>query len=161
MNDSTHWTCDSCGEKIVNVEHGWVEWLVRKEGEKRVGGGLRLVHHCSAHDPLSGRCQYKEVEQFSKDRATLLDLPLKNFVGADGLMELLSMLASGEIAKEEVLEMIKRLHVPGYEQARHHFDEAISNGVFEPNTAPGYYSTKDIAKTLEFISSISGAPPIV
>ena len=153
MNDANYWICDSCGEKIADVEHGWVEWLVRKEDEKRVGRALRLVHHCSARDPLNGKCQYKEAEEFHKDKSTIGDLPLKNLVGADGLMELLSMLAEGELAKEEVLEMIKRLHVPGYEQARHHFDDAISYGVIEPNTLPGYYSTREIAKTLEFINA--------
>jgi hypothetical protein len=49
------------------------------------------------------------------------------------------MLAENRVRQDEVLEMSKRLHVPGYEHTRLHFDEAIREGVFEPNTVPGYY----------------------
>ena len=35
--------------------------------------------------------------------------------------------------------MIKRLHIPGYEHARLHFNAAIDQLVFEPNTPPGFY----------------------
>ena len=65
-------------------------------------------------------------------------------------MLLLAMLAEGEAPKEEVLEMIKRLHISGYEEARHHFDHAISDGAFDPNTRPSYYPPIDIQATLDW-----------
>ena len=69
-------------------------------------------------------------------------------------MELLSMISDDNFEdKEEVLEIIKRLHIPGYEKARCFFDEAIENGVFEPNTKPMYYWTRDIDAVLEYIKS--------
>ncbi|XHR31043.1 MAG: hypothetical protein ACFUZC_10870 [Chthoniobacteraceae bacterium] len=49
--------------------------------------------------------------------------------------------------------MIKRLHIHGYEHARLHFDEAIANGVFEPNTALGYHPQEDIKAVLDWLES--------
>jgi hypothetical protein len=66
-------------------------------------------------------------------------------------MHLLSFLARDELPKDEVLEMIKRLHVPGYEHARLHFDRAIREGVFEPNMPDGYYWQSNIRAVLEFL----------
>jgi hypothetical protein len=83
---------------------------------------------------------------------TLHDSHLNSFLGTDGLMLLLSMLAEGDLPKEEVLEMIKRLHIPGYEHARFHFERAIAQGVIEPHMPPGYYDQSDINAVLEFVS---------
>lgn len=52
-------------------------------------------------------------------------------------MRLLALLAERQVRSDEVLEMIKRLHIPGCEHTRLHFDEAISEGVLEPNAARG------------------------
>lgn len=72
------------------------------------------------------------------------DLPLTHFLGPDGLMQLLAYIAEEHVERAEVLELIKRLFIPGYEHARLHFDAAISEGIFEPNTAPGYHWVSDI-----------------
>jgi len=150
MKTKDTWICDSCHQPITDVSHGWVEWLTRNEGGKHIGRGLRLVHHCSAHEPLDGRCQCDVRAERARDVSSLSDLPLTDFVGPDGLITLLSLIADEEVPTEEVLEMIKRLHVPGYEHARFHFDAAIADGVFEPNTRPGYYSIHDINAVLEY-----------
>jgi hypothetical protein len=55
------------------------------------------------------------------------------------------------VPKEEALEMIKRLHIPGYEEARHYFDEAIAEGVYEPNTAPGFPHQSQINAVLTYV----------
>jgi hypothetical protein len=80
-----------------------------------------------------------------------MDFDLGHFLGTDGLMELLSFIAYGKLPIGEILEIIKRLHIPGYEQARFYFDEAIANGVFEPNTMPGYYRQSEINAVLRYI----------
>lgn len=54
--------------------------------------------------------------------------------------------------KEEVLEIIKRIHIPGYEYARNFIDVAISEGVYEPNTKENYCSQNDIRKIIDFFS---------
>jgi hypothetical protein len=60
-------------------------------------------------------------------------------------------LARDELPKDEVLEMIKRLHIPGYEHARQHFQRAIADGVFEPNMPDGYYWQSNIDAVLRFL----------
>lgn len=149
MKSKPPWYCDACGEKIENVEDGWVEWLITLDPEitdeperfrRRRGEGLRLVHHRTTNP----RCAYQE-------RGGLQDMPLGHFLGANGLMALLSFLDEKLIPQEEILELIKRLHIPGYEQARRYFDEAISEGVFEPNTRPGFYWQSDIESVLRFV----------
>lgn len=148
MTKQNTWICDSCSQPITKVEHGWVEWLSKVEEKKFVGKGLRLVHHCSAHTPLDTRCQYGRRAE--TDGFTLSDLPLKDFLGTNGLIDLLCFIATEQLPANEVLEMIKRLHVPGYEHARFHFARAISDGVFEPNTPPGYHSIEDINAVLKW-----------
>ncbi len=66
-------------------------------------------------------------------------------------MELLLFIARGELPTPEVLEMIKRPRIPGYEHARLHFKDALAAGAFEPNTPEGYYTQSDISAILEFI----------
>jgi hypothetical protein len=148
MKRSNRWTCDSCRQEITTIETGWVEWLVRKVDGAWIGRGLRLVHH-QPYSPVN-RCQYNQQAERHTDGSMLLDLPLKSFLGPDGLTRLLGMLAQGELPQQDVLEMIKRLHIPGYEQARPYFDAAIANGAFEPNTSPGYYESYDIRATLKW-----------
>lgn len=151
MKETATWICDTCGESITAVEHGWVEWLSRYKNGKREGRGLRLVHHVP-YSPRKdhGGCQYHGATEYRRDEMTISDCQLREFVGPGGLMDLLAMIAEEELPKDDVLEMIKRLHIPGYEQARGHFASAISDGAFEPNTAEGYYKTSDIRATLQW-----------
>jgi hypothetical protein len=144
------WICDNCGELIQRAEDGWVEWLsTHNEHGNSHGRGLRLVHHLPASPHHS--CQYDEDEEFRRDGSILMALPLEQFLGPDGLMLLLSKLARDELPKDEVLEMIKRLHIPGYEHARQHFQRAIADGVFEPNMPDGYYWQSNIDAVLRFL----------
>ena len=149
---SQYWICDTCEEKIENPKDGWVEWIVVRDGEKRKGRNLRLVHHMPA-SPLGKPkgCQFDGKVEFSKDRGIVADLSLEDFLGPNGLMRLLVFLSENELPKEDVLEMIKRLFIPGYEVARHHFDRAIYEGVFEPNMPKSYYFMSDIEATLKFL----------
>ena len=77
-------------------------------------------------------------------------MDLQSFSGAGGLMDLLLFISEGYFKnKEELLEVIKRIHIPGYEEARLSFDEAVEEGVFEPNTKPGYYTQNNISAVLD------------
>ncbi len=147
------WICDTCGQEIIEASHGWVEWLRDVElVDSRPSKGLRLVHHFPA-SPLRGdsRCQYNGDEEFHTRGWSIRDMDLPYFLGPDGLMRLLSFLAEKDLPQDEVLEMIKRLHIPGYEHARHHFDAAIADQVFEPNTREGFYRQSNIKATLEWV----------
>lgn len=155
MNKEITFACDKCGMPITKIEDGWVEWItVASEPKPGNARGFRLVHkHTAIPGTHTESCQYDQGVEFEKDGGTLADLPLSDFLGHDGLMELLLKLWDRELPMGEVLELIKRLHIPGYEQARLHFKAAINDGVFEPNTPPGFYSQRDINATLAFVKN--------
>ena len=82
------------------------------------------------------------------------DLQLEDFLGPngpDGLMYLLSMLEQEMAPKAEVLELIRRLYVPGYEQARLYLEEAAAEGVYERRGATGFPRQREIQEVLEFV----------
>jgi len=137
------WVCDSCGGRINEAHEGWLEWLHREEGGKRVNSSPRIVHIRPASPGQRG-CQYNQRAEFERGQYIVGDLSLTEVTGDDGLMTLLSFVSDGYFEKEQALEIIKRLHIPDYDVVRRHFDAAIGEGVFEPNTKPGYYGVDDI-----------------
>jgi hypothetical protein len=151
------WFCDTCGQAIRHSRDGWVEWLVRTEGERRIGRGFRLVHHQPA-SPLPQGCQYDGGLEYQRDQSVLADVALDDFLGHDGLTYLLEVLSRGELPQEQVVEMLKRLHTPGYERARFHARAAAAEGVIEPNMAPGFYSQRDIAQVLDWADAQGRKP---
>lgn len=150
-----YWICDSCGERIIKIEDGWVEWIsYQDEAGNWKRRNLRLVHHFPA-SPRTGefKCQFNQKAEFAKDKGIVGDLSLEHFLGHGGLMTLLSFLDEDGTANKEILEMIKRLHVPGYEIARIHMEQAIGSGAVETNTHPGYPSPNEIKRILEYIQN--------
>jgi hypothetical protein len=137
------WICDSCGARINEASDGWLEWLNREENGRRVNHSPRIVHIRPA-SPRPHGCQYDQRAEFQKEQNLVNDLPLTEFTGADGLITLLSFVSDGYFGQEPALEIIKRLQVPDYDLVRRHFDAAIGEGVFEPNTKPSYYGVDDI-----------------
>ena len=112
MESISYWTCDTCRGKIENAQDGYVEWTIYRDcNERHRGRNLRLVHHFPA-SPLRGRngCQSDPGVEHRWDNGVLHDLPLTDFLGADGLMLLLEMLAEAALPTAAVVEMIKRLH---------------------------------------------------
>lgn len=143
MAKSKKWICDTCG-KEVTADNGIVEWITLYNNGSYKGKELRIVHG-------TDECAYNEKVLDTGRKESSSERDLCFFLGADGLMDLLSMVSDDILPKEEVLEIIKRIHISGYEQARLYFDEAISEGVFEPNTKPNYYKQSDIKAVLKFI----------
>jgi hypothetical protein len=164
MEPSTHtndhlapgWRCRSCGELITSIQHGRVEWLASEDEQGRARlRGLRLVHNVAA-GPRSAAlygCQYDEHQEFRKDQSIVEGLPLERFVGPDGLMLLLSFLASGDFGRDEVLELIKRLQIPHYEQARQPLHEAFELGALIPAIGQGYYLQSEMRLVLGWARS--------
>ena len=114
------WRCDSCGERITSIDAGWVEWL-SSEGDRGedVLSGLHLVHHGSVLPNGAGQdCRYGRLKEFRTRKTIVEGLPLERFVGPDGLMMLFSLLTDGSLPRDEILELAKRVQVPGYEVAR-------------------------------------------
>ncbi|OJH40552.1 hypothetical protein BON30_13950 [Cystobacter ferrugineus] len=129
-------------------EEGVVEWLEKLHKNRIEGRGLRLVHQRAA-SPRPDGCQYDEAE-FGPKKLLLCDLSLKDFLGDDGLTHLLNLLSEERLPQTEILEMIKRLHTPGYERARFHFKAAEAEGVIEPSLDPGFLWMREIVATLEW-----------
>ncbi len=152
--DGRGWICDNCGETIKNAGDGWVQWLsLPSESGNRGARDLSLVHHFPASPRKGSRehgCQFDEKFEFRKDRSIVCDLSLDSFCGADGLMHLLSLFADEKIPHGDLLTMIMRIHTPGYERARLHFDRAIAEGVVEPNLPEGFHWQKDITAVLRW-----------
>jgi hypothetical protein len=151
---SLGWSCGSCGELITSIEDGFVEWLAGADeyaadryGTTRIKG-LRLVHSL---------CRYDDRREFQRDQSLVEGLPLARFVGADGLMLLLSLIAKREMPEPDLLELVKRVHIPGYEQTREFFLEAIHGGTVAPLIGEGFYTQSEIHEVLAWATK--GAVP--
>jgi hypothetical protein len=63
-------------------------------------------------------------------------------------MLLLSFLASGEFLRDEVLELIKRVQIPYYEQASEPMHDALELGALVPAIGQGYYLQSEMRLVL-------------
>ncbi len=116
--------CDACGQIIARPEVGWVEWLAGPtRGTK--AHGFRIVHN-------SNRCQYPSSGRVH-------DIHLTHLLGPDGLAELLALVSpggrtgnreDGVESLEEWSELVRRLQVPYYEEARQYWADAEADGYF-------------------------------
>ena len=136
------WRCGNCNELITSIEAGWVEWLVNEDasGKTRVRG-VRLVHTL---------CRYDDRREFRANRSLVEGLSLERFVGPDGLMLFLSLIAQGEMPRADLLELVKRVHIPGYEQTRELFRDAIHGGAVAPLIGDGFYTQSEIHEVLNW-----------
>lgn len=139
-----YWYCDVCKEKIVKPDDGWLQWIEFDVSEgQRAGRDLQLVHHRPASSRSEG-CQFKQKLEYSHDRGIVNDGVLTHYLGDNGLTLLLMLIAEGRLPSKDVVTMIQRLHTPGYEEARLHIDQAIEDGVLEPNLLSGFYWQRDL-----------------
>lgn len=123
--------CDTCG-KVMRAEEAWLLW---KRNAENIISQFRIVH-------LS-----KENNCFhSRDSAP--SIPVSDLTGENGLAITTSILTLGYLiypdhkysvpleSIAEFVDVIRRLHVPHYEEARKKFDS--SNPAVEPNGAAEY-----------------------
>lgn len=147
---SAGWKCRTCGQLITRIEDGWVEWLAAEDQQRRTYlAGLRLVHRLPTLARKRGprACRYDARRQFRKDRSIVEGLALESFVGPDGLMLLLSFVATGEIPVGDVLELAKRVQIPGYELIRD-LPRQVTHRFIAPSIGDGYYLQSEIAAVL-------------
>ena len=144
------WTCDSCGKPIAKLEDGWLEWLTAPDGHCH---GLRLVHHMEIGRPQGFRCSYFGPKELARSGSDLEDLPLCEFLGPDGLSELISMMQEPRFATSGIAEIVRRLQIPGHEEARHHVGEAVAAGYLPPPSTAGNYSQQDIEAVQAYLKA--------
>lgn len=115
--------CDECGEVIHNIEDGWLEWI---DDYKNPIHGFRIVHLSSAspRKRTGNNCYYPE-------NANVSDMHLYYFTGSDGLSHLLALFNRNLRHKSELIEIIKRLHLPYYEEARFYLERAIDDSFID------------------------------
>jgi len=137
------WKCDACGQIIANPEAGWVEWMAGPTPGTKAHG-FRIVHN-------SNRCQYPSS-------ARVRDTHLVHLVGPDGLSALLTLLAPdrqagsrepGVANLDEWGELVRRLHIPHYEEARQYWSDAVADGLFSDPNAPMPYSQQVLLRILD------------
>lgn len=147
------WRCDSCGELITDLQAGWVEWLAAEDikGKSKVSG-VRLVHTVDGsptwREPYG--CRYNPQDEFRKNRGIVEGLALDRFAGPDGLMLLLSMIAEHELPAQELIELAKRVQIPGYEAVHELVHDAVSAGVIAPSISSGFYLQCEIGDVLRW-----------
>ena len=118
------WICDTCGEIIKSPEEGWFEWY--DDRKTSLQSGFRIVHHRRP-------CMYDEgvLRQQGK---LVSDLNLTTVIGSDGLGNLLFHIELSEkgVRKlknlNEFIEILRRLHIPYWEEARLCWEEAYKDG---------------------------------
>jgi len=64
--------------------------------------------------------------------------------------DLLARMAADELPRNDVLELAKRVQIPGYEQTRELFQGAINKGAVAPLIRPGYYLQFEIQALLRW-----------
>ena len=148
---TTSWFCDSCGGLIEAAGRGWVEWvrLPGPTGSPPRGRGIRIVHH-TWDTPNRFGCQYSGTRAPAARGGGVSDDALVEFLGPDGLTRLLGMIAEGSLPTADLLEVIRRLHTPGYEWARPHFDAALEGRVIVEGVASGGWRQSELQSVLDF-----------
>ena len=125
------WICDKCKEPIMSAEEGWFKWIKNLNDETL--SGFKIIHHPTCKQP---------GPKIQKSGLTAPGDPLNEFLGTDGLIRLLELMSNTNPENQhELLEMIQRLHVPGYEAALPHFEKAHAKGQLVPPSKGVYYPT--------------------
>jgi|SRR5699024_333167 len=127
---TNYWICDRCGEKINTFDDGYIEWLRDMQSNKL--DKFHLVHNKEG-------CLYNETIGTSKGYSVPGN-HLKYFLGEDGLMRFLEILDNEHLVNPfDLVELIKRTQISGYEQARFHLEEGHSEGIIDGPRNYGYY----------------------
>ncbi len=141
LREYAGWHCDSCARLITSVNNGWVEWLASEDDAgAAIVNGLRLVHRES--------CRYDARTVFRNRRSVVEGLCLERFIGPDGLILLLSLLAVGELPTVDVIELAKRVQIPGYELARNLTGKENLSQLFPPALGHGCYLQSEMDEVI-------------
>jgi len=153
------WICDHCKEIIVKPEDGWVEWLLCTQGEcKGLNQGFKIVHQ-KAYSTLcpEGSCYFYDEPPEGNLK---MDLPLNEFIGEPGMVRLLSFIDEGPYREKsfsgphvkdlrEWTELVRRLMLPYYEEARLYMKEANTDGFFSESSEVLIYHPETLKEVIK------------
>ncbi len=145
------WVCDTCGKTINSPKEGWVEWTtIPSAGITRIVREMRIVHNrtASPHGPY-GSCQFDEWHEFANGKGIVFGSSLQDYIGPDGLMKLVAEAADPIFQNIDIMEIITRIQVPGYDRAKGHLAKAVAEGVIQSKRPKGFYSQAEIRGVLE------------
>lgn len=137
LNPLQQFICDECQGVIKKIDDGWVEWF---DGDENPLHGFRIVHASEASPRFEegGNCNYPENPNVS-------DHYLKVFTGPDGLAWLLAFFERKLADPNELAEIIRRLHIPHYEEARHYLERAYTARIIDDKV----YGQEDLKKVIK------------
>jgi hypothetical protein len=138
--------CDTCGEIIEKPEDGWIEWIHSDDGMQTE---FNIVHHagssprkifnhegCYQHGGRNGRMdnnlnQYINPNVIMSFLLHFLDIgrhhdPSRNYIG--------------KVNISEYVELVRRLTIPYYEEARLYWEMAKNDGYFDGENEISIYS---------------------
>ncbi|KAB2456275.1 hypothetical protein F8161_22410 [Bacillus cereus] len=119
------WFCDNCGEIIESDQDGILEWdSLQDESTDEyttIGENFRIVHHRSVRNCSSPQ----------NNGVLLFDGHLDWFTGTEGLSKLLSIQARYKLDTVKFQEIIRRLHIEYYEEARTYLPQASADGQYD------------------------------
>ncbi|MDD3022035.1 MAG: hypothetical protein PHX61_13800 [Alphaproteobacteria bacterium] len=142
MKPLEQFICDTCHSLIEKPHDGWLEWLDDNEGVH----SFRIVHHKSS-------CYQHAANRHVKDNH------LNYFTGPENLPNLYKFLDPGyqynrdlqpvvnNLQIAEFTEVLRRLTIPHYEEARLYFDQAEQGGFFDGANEVSPYK-QDILKRI-------------
>jgi len=150
------WICDTCGDLIQCPEDGWLEWIATSKVKPH---GFRVVHNAksSPYSHTYEGCRHYEGVRGRKD------MPFGRFVGPDGLgyiTELLDWPDSMDTPdrvdngtpgqhRHNIAELIRRLHIPHYEEARACWTVAEQDGYFRDGGGPWMYEQRTLKEIID------------
>ena len=151
--------CDTCGEIINSPKEGWIEWISNYDEETRSNKthSFRIVHHYT-HSPIATDTNqgcYQHIGEIGRH-----DSHLHHFLNEDCIMaNVLKFLDIGPYHdpdyKEtnlpdirEYVELVRRLTIPHYEEARHYWAEAVEGGFFHGANEGRIYNVKNLKQLI-------------
>lgn len=156
----TQFYCDTCGEIINSPEEGWIEWISKYDEETHSYNthSFRIVHHY-AHSPIAYETNagcYQHDGEICRH-----DSHLHHFLSEDYKMaNILKFLDIGPIHDpdykgtsltdiREYVEIVRRLTIPHYEEARKYWAEAREDGFFQDANELWIYGVKNLKQLID------------
>lgn len=123
LDPLTQWECDSCNQIIQDENDGLLEFVVSSDYKGKVASDFRIVHKTE-------NCVLPEDMITNNITAIAIGLSKVDRIGR--LMKATDKYAIGDI--HSFSEIIKRLEVPYYEEARFYINEDVEDVEYDRNT---------------------------